>query len=64
MSADCAGEEIEIQLRYAPRSAGLSVVYGICEVTGAPQPTGFMLSSNIKGLEVTYDLLTPAQFDT
>ncbi|MEW5318142.1 MAG: hypothetical protein WDW38_009388 [Sanguina aurantia] len=47
-----------------PRSAGLSVVYGICEVTGAPQPTGFMLSSNIKGLEVTYDLLTPAQFDT
>ncbi|MEW5301041.1 MAG: hypothetical protein WDW36_003924 [Sanguina aurantia] len=57
------GEEIEIQLRYAPKSAGLSVVYGICEVTGAPQPTGFMLSSDIKGLEVTYDLLTAAQFD-
>lgn len=28
-----------------------------------PQPTGFMLSSDIKGLEVTYDLLTAAQFD-
>jgi len=55
-------EDLELQIRYTPRAIGKSVVLGVCDVEGAPEPTGFMMTSTIKGLDVTYDLLTPDQF--
>lgn len=39
------------------------MVLGVCDVEGAPQPTGFVLSSCIKGLQATYELLTPEQYE-
>lgn len=58
-----AGEEVELQVRFLPCAVGSATMFGVCEVEGAPVPTGFMLSTQVKGLEVTYDLLTQDQYD-
>ena len=57
------GEDVEIQVRYTPRYPGPCVMYGVCELEGAPEPLGFRVSSAIHGLDVTYDLLTQEQYD-
>ncbi|GLC49027.1 hypothetical protein PLESTB_000174500 [Pleodorina starrii] len=57
------GEEVELQIRYTPRAVGQSVMYGVCELDGAPQPLGFRVTSAIHGLDVTYDLLTQEEYD-
>ncbi|EFJ49783.1 hypothetical protein VOLCADRAFT_104231 [Volvox carteri f. nagariensis] len=57
------GEEVELQVRYTPRAVGQSVMYGVCELDGAPQPLGFRVVSAIHGLDVTYDLLTQEEYE-
>ncbi|GIL50970.1 hypothetical protein Vafri_7044 [Volvox africanus] len=57
------GEEVELQVRYTPRAIGQSVMYGVCELGGAPQPLGFRLISAIHSLDVTYDLLTQEEYE-
>ncbi|KAG2495146.1 hypothetical protein HYH03_006754 [Edaphochlamys debaryana] len=57
------GEDVELQIRYTPRATGRSVMYGVCELDGAPQPLGFKVTSEVQGLDVTYDLLTPAELE-
>lgn len=57
------GESQELQLRYNPRALGDSVVLGVCDIEGAPQPTGFVVTSCIRGLQATYELLTPEQYE-
>lgn len=58
-----AGESHELQLRYTPRGVGNSVVLGICDIVGAPEPTGFAVTSAVRGLDTMYELYTPAQFE-
>ncbi len=50
-------------MRYTPRAVGPSVMYGVCELDGAPAPFGFRVASVIHGLDVTYDLLTQARHE-
>ncbi|GFR52101.1 hypothetical protein Agub_g14614 [Astrephomene gubernaculifera] len=57
------GEEVEVQVRYTPRAVGQSVMYGVCELDGAPRPLGFRVTSTIQSLDVTYDLLTQEEYD-
>ncbi|KXZ45748.1 hypothetical protein GPECTOR_51g734 [Gonium pectorale] len=57
------GEEVELQVRYTPKATGRSVVYGVCELDGAPKPLGFKITSTIAGLDVTYDLLTHEEYN-
>lgn len=59
----CPGESQELQLRYNPRALGDSVVLGVCDIEGSPQPTGFVVTSCIRGLQATYELLTPEQYE-
>ncbi len=57
-----AGEELEIQVRFTPQVAGPITMYGVCDVEGAPLPTGFVVTCNSRGLDVSYDVLTPEQY--
>lgn len=43
-----SGEEVEVQIRYTPRAAGNSVVYGVCELAGTTKPMGFRVVSTIQ----------------
>jgi hypothetical protein len=58
-----SGQTQEVQLRYTPRAIGQSVVLCVCDVEGAPEPTGFLLTSMVQGLEATFDLFTPRQLE-
>jgi hypothetical protein len=58
-----AGDQVEVQLRYAPRSVGHSCIFGVCQVAGAPDATGFMITSNIQGLSTTYELFDPDEYE-
>ena len=58
-----AGGQVEVQLRYIPRSVGHSVVFGVCQVAGAPEPTGFMVTSDIQGLTASYELFDPNEYE-
>ncbi|GIM02972.1 hypothetical protein Vretimale_7763, partial [Volvox reticuliferus] len=57
------GEEVELQVRYTPRAIGESVMYGVCELAGAPLPLGFRVMSAIHSLDVTYDLLSQEEYE-
>ncbi len=50
-------------MRFMPRVTGPLTLFGICNVEGAPLPTGFTVSTTARGLDVTYELLTPLQFE-
>ena len=41
---------------------GESLLLGICDIVGAPEPTGFAITSTVRGLDAMYELYTPAQF--
>jgi hypothetical protein len=58
-----AGEDLEFQVRFTPRTTGLLTLFGICYVEGAPLPTGFCVTTCARGLDVTYELLTPVQYE-
>lgn len=58
-----AGDMVEVHLRYAPRSVGRSVIFGVCQVAGAPEPTGFMITSEVQGLNATYELFDPIEYE-
>ncbi len=49
--------------RYYPQQVGESVILGVCDIEGRPEPTGFMITSTIRGLDATFELLTPPQYE-
>ena len=41
---------------------GDSLLLGVCDIVGAPEPTGFAVTSTVRGLGAMYELYTPVQF--
>eukprot|EP00798_Chlamydomonas_sp_ICE-L_P024309 gene24309-9913_t len=56
------GELQELQIRYSPLAVGRSVLMGVCDINGAPNPAGFLLESEIKDMDVMYELLSEAEY--
>jgi hypothetical protein len=59
----CAGEETEIQVRFTPIVLGPITMYGVCDIQGALVPTGFRISCTCRGLDVSYDLMSPEAYE-
>ncbi|KAL4116442.1 hypothetical protein PRIC2_011896 [Phytophthora ramorum] len=53
-------ERLGITLNYTPRQVGRFTVVLACSVRGLPAPLGFEVSSNHKGLVLSYELLQAA----
>ncbi|GFH19854.1 uncharacterized protein HaLaN_16876, partial [Haematococcus lacustris] len=58
-----AGQELDFTVRFTPQVTGQLTLFGVCYVEGAPLPTGFQVTTTARGLDVTYDLLSPQQHE-
>ncbi|KAG1668832.1 hypothetical protein FOA52_004926 [Chlamydomonas sp. UWO 241] len=58
------GETQELRVRYKPYACGESVMLGVADVPGCTASCGFEVTSTVQGLDATYELLTPAEYDT
>ncbi|KAE9041432.1 hypothetical protein PR001_g5197 [Phytophthora rubi] len=54
-------ERLVVTLNYTPRQVGRFTVILACSVRGLPAPLGFEVSSNHKGLVLSYELVQPTK---